>query len=76
MLIGIIVTIVGFMMLLDKIGIIGSYAWSFFWPILIIYIGLSLMYNKMKHEACHGGWCCSGHVHNEKEGKPKSPRRK
>lgn len=66
-----IITIVGFLLLLDKMGIIGSDVWSYFWPVLIIAIGLSMMYNKMNHDHFFDECCMRGdhHMHKQKRGR-------
>lgn len=57
-----IVTIIGFLLLLDKMGVISNEIWSYFWPLLIIVIGLSMMYNRMDRSAC---WCGSWAHHKD-----------
>ncbi len=66
-----IITIVGFLLLLDKMGIISSDVWSYFWPVLIIAIGLSMMYNKMNHDHFFDECCMRGdhRIHKQKRGR-------
>ena len=70
MVAGMVITIVGFLLLLDKMGIVSGAVWTFFWPILIIYIGLWMMYSKANrsHFLCD----CLPH---EKHGAPSAKRR-
>ncbi|OGY90367.1 MAG: hypothetical protein A3B30_01280 [Candidatus Komeilibacteria bacterium RIFCSPLOWO2_01_FULL_52_15] len=66
------VTLIGFLLLLDKLGIISSSVWGFFWPLLIICIGLSMMFNKLQHdhyfdECCFRGDHGNGRKHSHRK---------
>lgn len=54
-----VVTIIGFLLLFDKLGLISSEVWSLFWPLVIIFIGLSMLFNRLdtKHFFGHDGRC-------------------
>lgn len=63
-----VVTIIGFVLLLDKLGIIDSQVWSLFWPLIIIFFGLSMMFNKMNNRHLLDD-CCDWHRADGKKGK-------
>ena len=63
----IIVTIIGFLLLLDKMGVVTSVVWGYVWPLVIIFIGLSMVYHKV-----HCG--CYSFIHEEKHSHPRSKR--
>jgi len=52
-----IVTIVGFLLLLDKLNLISGEVWGLFWPLVIIAIGLSMMYHRMNNQHLFGDCC-------------------
>lgn len=72
MIFAMVITIIGFLLLFDKMGILPSDLWSYFWPILIICIGLSMMYNRTSHRHLIDECCFGGGHHDEK----KHPRHK
>lgn len=44
--------IVGVVLLLNTLGILKGDAWNYVWPIVIIFIGISMMVNKRKDNCC------------------------
>ena len=57
MLFALTVVIIGFLLLFEKMGILSGEMWGYFWPMLIIAIGLSMMYNKMSHRHLFDDCC-------------------
>ncbi|MEK7096636.1 MAG: DUF5668 domain-containing protein [Patescibacteria group bacterium] len=43
MLIGVLLLLIGALLLLQNLGYITGDIWSYFWPVLLILIGLSMM---------------------------------
>jgi hypothetical protein len=64
-----LVTILGFLMLFDRMGILSSAVWSYFWPMLVIGIGLSMMFNKMANNHYFDECCLKGEHHHGKKKK-------
>ena len=55
-----IITVIGFLLLLDKMEIISGEVWGYFWPILIVLIGVSMMYKRMLGEHHWCDFCSHG----------------
>ena len=53
---GLFLIIVGLLFLLQEFGWIQGGFWGYFWPIVIILFGLSLLKKKNGNE-CWCGWC-------------------
>lgn len=51
---GLVLVILGILFLLEAMGIIAGSFWSYFWPVILIVVGLNFM-SKEKKE---GGHCC------------------
>jgi hypothetical protein len=45
---GSIVTAIGVILLLEKMGVIPGTVWGYIWPILIIVVGLSILFRDQK----------------------------
>lgn len=56
-----IVLIIGFLMLFERMGVISNEWWGYFWPLAIIAIGLSMMFNKMTRDHYWDECCMRGH---------------
>lgn len=69
MLFALTVTVIGFLLLFDKMGILPGELWSYFWPLLIIAIGLSMMYNKMSHQHLFDDCCWGNDKKHSQRGK-------
>lgn len=67
-----LITILGFLMLFDRMGIISGAVWNYFWPMVVIAIGLSMMFNKMTHDHYFDECCLKGHHHGKRDGKSKN----
>jgi len=63
MVFAMMVTLLGFLLLLDKLGLIDSSFWGLFWPLLIIAMGLSMMFNKLQHNHYFDECCIRGDHH-------------
>lgn len=48
MIIGAALFIIGLSFLLKNLGILTEVTWSFVWPILIMIVGLSMIFNRRK----------------------------
>ena len=54
MFIGLILVAVGIIALLGALGIITGSYWSYFWPILLIIIGLAFLFGRGRRGGCWG----------------------
>lgn len=48
MFIGVLLLLVGVLLLLQRFGIICGDFWDWFWPIVVIAIGLSMIFKNLK----------------------------
>ncbi len=48
MFFGSLLIILGILMLLDRMGIIHGDLWNYFWPILVIALGVSIIFKDRK----------------------------
>ncbi len=48
MFFGIILIILGVLLFLQKLGIISSGVWEFFWPTILVAIGVVMVWKKSK----------------------------
>jgi len=70
MFIGLVLLAIGVVALLAKLGVISGSVWGYFWPIVLIALGLSFLFGRFTHRRrmwC--GWCWPP---RDDEGKPKS----
>jgi|WetSurMetagenome_2_1015567.scaffolds.fasta_scaffold88827_2 hypothetical protein len=52
MIIGIAIVIVGAVFLLQNLGFISASSWNIIWPLLLIFIGVSMICKKKGHCEC------------------------
>jgi hypothetical protein len=52
MFIGILLLIMGALILLERMGVIPGGAWDYFWPVVVIALGLSMIFKRRVHR--HG----------------------
>lgn len=60
------VTLLGFVLLLEKLDIIGGEVWAYFWPLLLIFWGLYMMFNKMQYNHYFDDCCVRGDHHRSR----------
>jgi len=48
MLIGLLVIVVGVLFLLKNLGVIGGNFWDILWPIIIVFVGISMLFGRKK----------------------------
>jgi hypothetical protein len=65
MFIGLVLLAVGLIALLVQLGVLTGSTWSYFWPVLLIILGLVFLFRR----SWRGG-CCGGHWHS-REGEDK-----
>ena len=54
MIFGLALLLFGIILLLEKLGIISGSIWGYFWPILLIVIGLGIIFGRRR--MWHGHW--------------------
>jgi hypothetical protein len=68
-MLGVVILIIGVLILLSNLGLITGSIWGFFWPLLLVAVGLVLIF---KRKSCWGKWHKhAGEMHenfHEKEG--------
>lgn len=57
-----VIIILGVIFLLQNLNILPAGFWNYFWPIILIAIGLSML-NKRNGGCC--GWCSSKNSHKD-----------
>jgi len=62
MFIGAILVVVGVLLLLQIGGFLSSIVWAYFWPALLIVVGLWFMF-RHKHHGCGACMWCKKHHH-------------
>ena len=55
MFFAIIILVIGIILILQALGIISSFSWTFFWGILLFILGLKML-SKKKHYCIHCEW--------------------
>jgi membrane-bound ClpP family serine protease len=50
---GFVLMILGVFMLLERLDILQGSAWSYFWPIAIMALGLSIVFNQRRDQSRH-----------------------
>ena len=51
MFVGIFLVLLGILFILDNLDFISGELWSYIWPLIIICIGLSIIFNRVKVKA-------------------------
>ena len=67
--IGIIFVLVGAVSLLDNFGFLPGSFWEFFWPALLIIVGISLLCRSHCKGCCGKMWCMCADCKKKKEEK-------
>ena len=49
MVLGVILLIVGFVWLLVNLGVVNSAIWLLFWPLVLIYLGVTMLMSEQKN---------------------------
>lgn len=62
---GLFLIVLGTFLLMEKLGLIQGDFWGYFWPLLIIVIGLNMMTKDKKQQNCFSFWC-GDHDHHKK----------
>ncbi|MFH1015782.1 MAG: DUF5668 domain-containing protein [Chloroflexota bacterium] len=62
MFIGLVLLAVGAIALLIQLGVLTGSTWSYFWPVLLIILGLVFLFRR----SWRGG-CCGGHWHSRQD---------
>ncbi|MDD5749623.1 MAG: DUF5668 domain-containing protein [Patescibacteria group bacterium] len=67
---GLFLVIVGVFFLLKNMGIIAGDFWGYLWPLLIIFLGLSIADKSKKKKGDGGCWCwlCGSKDKNKNKG--------
>lgn len=66
---GLILVILGVLFLLEEMGIITGSFWGYFWPVILIVVGFSLMDKDKKKGDCNWFFCgkAKNHKHDHHE---------
>jgi uncharacterized membrane protein HdeD (DUF308 family) len=56
MFIGLALLAVGIIALLVELGVITGSIWSYFWPVLLIILGLVFLFRRFWRRGCCGPW--------------------
>lgn len=54
---GLFLVVLGAFFLLDEMGLIKGDFWGYFWPLLLIIIGLNIMLKGKQKDNCFSFWC-------------------
>ena len=49
MYIGLLVIVVGVLFLLKNLGVITGNFWDILWPLVIVFVGISMLFGRKKH---------------------------
>ena len=56
MFIGLVLLAVGAIALLIQLGVLTGSTWSYFWPVLLIILGLVFLFRRSWRGGCCGSW--------------------
>ena len=67
---GLVLVVLGVLFLLEEMGIITGSFWGYFWPVILIVVGFSLMdKDKKKGGSSCFSWCCGDSKKDKKKHK-------
>ncbi len=49
MFLGVLLLLLGVLLLLERLGVIPGGSWNYFWPVVIIAVGVSLIFKSRRH---------------------------